>query len=375
MGTNMNSGFSAGNPATGIENRVSNIATAVKAVEVGRVLSVGSSAVRVSINKNVISGNKLHLVQLGTVLNIITNDSVVVAMVSSLRVGATDDEGMPDGCIAQLDIMGEITTNKTTRKTRFYRGVRTFPVINQAVYTMTPRDLELIFATGSVPSIEIGSLQQDSSIKARVKTNDLLSKHFAIIGSTGSGKSCTVALVLQAILDENPDAHVVLFDPHNEYSKSFGDMAEVIGQSQLDLPIWLYDFEETAELFTSKIEDHKREEVEILSEIILKAKQLYDRSINENGAIGGQVKLEDMDKELHRAASHISLDSPVPYKMRDIMRILDFYMGKLDNTVNLAPCKRIKRRIESLMADPRYQFAFRNQATPRSIKDITGADI
>ena len=85
---------------------------------------------------------------------------------------------------------------------------------------MPAKDLELIFAAKAKSSISIGRLQQDNSIVARVRTNDLLSKHFAIIGSTGSGKSCTVALVLQAILDENPNAHVVLFDPHNEYSKS-----------------------------------------------------------------------------------------------------------------------------------------------------------
>lgn len=342
-----------------------------KSVEVGRILSVGSSAVIVSVNKTVISRNQLHLVQLGTVLNIVTNDSVVVAMVSSLEVGGTDAEGLHDGCIAKLNIMGEITTNPTTRETRFYRGVRTFPVLNQPVNTMTHADLEVIFATGNVPSIEVGRLQQDNSIPARVKTNDLLSKHFAIIGSTGSGKSCTVALVLQAILDGNPDAHVVLFDPHNEYSKSFGDKAAVIGQDQLDLPIWLFDFEETAELLTSQIADHKHAEIEVLSEVILKAKQLYDRSLQQGG-VTTQVKLEDVEKDLHRVASHISLDSPVPYRMRDVLRLLNYYMGLLENANNLGPYKRLTRRIENLMADPRYSFIFKNQAAPRSIKSITG---
>ncbi|PHR93303.1 MAG: hypothetical protein COA69_05015 [Robiginitomaculum sp.] len=349
-------------------------------IEVARILSVGSSSAIVSINKNVISNNRLHLVQLGTVLSILTNTSIVVAMVSSLKIGGTDEEGLHDGCIAQLDIMGEITTNPTTKLTRFNRGVRTFPVLNQPVYTMTPLDLEIIFATGSAPSIEIGRLQQDSSIPARVRTNDLLSKHFAIIGSTGSGKSCTVALVLQAILDENPDAHVVLFDPHNEYSKSFGDKAFVIGQSELDLPIWLFDFEETAELLTSEILDHKHAEIEVLSEIILKAKQLYDRLLQQQGqgqtqaqGLGNaQEKLEDVEKDLHRVASHISLDSPVPYRMRDVLKLLDYHMGLLENSNNLAPYKRLKRRIEILMADPRYKFIFKNQATPASIKNITG---
>ena len=357
----------------GGQGRAAPAAKAQKPIEVGRILSVGSSSAMVSINKTIISKNQLHLAQLGTVLCIVTHNSVVVSMVSSLKIGGTDDEGMHDGCIAQLDIMGEITTNETTRETRFYRGVRSFPVLNQPVLTMSKQDLELIFSTGNSPSIQVGRLQQDNNIVARVRTNDLLSKHFAIIGSTGSGKSCTVALILQAILNENRDAHVVLFDPHNEYSKSFGDMAHVIGQNQLDLPIWLFDFEETAELLTSDIKDQKREETEVLSEVILKAKQLYDRSLNSDGQISGQTKLEEIEKDLHRAAAHISLDSPVPYRMRDVLRLLEYFMGRLENSDNLGPFKRLKRRIEILMSDPRYQFVFRNQAAPRSIKDITGA--
>ncbi|MBL4854965.1 MAG: ATP-binding protein [Robiginitomaculum sp.] len=344
---------------------------AVKHVEVGRITSVGSSQVVISVNKSIIRNNQLHLVELGTVLKILTNSSLVVAMVSTLKVGGADDEGMNDGCIAHLSILGEISTNKTTRQTKFFRGVRTFPVLNQPALTMKTNELELIFSTGSAPSIAVGRMQQDDNIVARVKTNDLLSKHFAIIGSTGSGKSCTVALVLQAILDENPSAHMVLFDPHNEYSKSFGDMASVIGPKEFDLPIWLFDFEETAELLTSEIFDHKSEEIEVLNEVILKAKQLYDRASQTGG--GASAKIEDLEHELHRAASHISLDSPVPYKMRDVIKLLDYYMGRLENSGNIGPYKRLKRRINSLMADPRYQFIFRNQAAPRSIQDITGA--
>jgi len=344
-----------------------------KQVEVGRIMSVGSSSAVISVNKSIISNNQLHLVELGTVLKIVTNSSLVVAMVSELKVGAEDEERMRDGCIAHLSILGEISTNKTTRETRFFRGVRTFPVLNQPVLTMLSNELELIFSTGSAPSITVGRMQQDDSIVARVKTNDLLSKHFAIIGSTGSGKSCTVALVLQAILDENPNAHVVLFDPHNEYSKSFGDMAAVIGQDRFDLPIWLFDFEETAELLTSEILDHKREEIDILQEVILKAKQLYDRSKQSGSNIGAQSKMVDVAKDLHRAAAHISLDSPVPYRMRDILKLLEYYMGKLENSDNIGPYKRLIRRINTLMADPRYQFIFRNQAAPRSIQELTGA--
>ena len=191
-----------------------------KRVEIGRILNVGSSSAVVSISKQLIRQNKLSLASIGTMVKILTSQSIVVAMVSSLKIGATDDEGMNDGCLATVNIMGEITTNPTTRETKFFRGVRTFPVLNEAVYNMDPRELQLIFAKQSAPCIEVGRLQQDNSIVAKVRIDDMLSKHFAIIGSTGSGKSCTVALVLQAVLDTNPAGHVVLFDPHNEYSKS-----------------------------------------------------------------------------------------------------------------------------------------------------------
>lgn len=345
-------------------------AEAFKQVEIGRIRNVGSSMATVSINKSVIRNNQLNLAQIGTILKVVTSKSIVVAMVGSLRIGSEDDEGMSDGCLAQLNIMGEITTNETTRETKFFRGVRSFPVLGEAVYNMSPAELTLIFNRENEVCINIGKLQQDSSITAKVRVDDLLSKHFAIIGSTGSGKSCTVALVLQAILNENPMGHVVLFDPHNEYSKSFGNRAEVINQDSLDLPLWMFDFVETCELLCSEIEDQAREETEILHDVLLKAKRLFDRAMK-NGDVSSQVKLDDVEAELQRA-THITLDSPVPYRIRDVAKLIDHSMGRLENANNLAPYKRLKRRISTLVADPRYQFVFKNQASPRPIEEIVG---
>ncbi len=338
--------------------------------EVGRIMNVGSSVAVMQIGTNLIRNGKLNLAQIGTILKVVTSKSVVVVMVSSLKIGANDEEGMSDGCTASLNILGEITTNQTTRETKFFRGVRSFPVIGEGVYSMTPADLQLIFNKENTPCIEVGRLQQDNSIVAKVRTDDLLSKHFAIIGSTGSGKSCTVALVLQAILKENSMAHVVLFDPHNEYSKSFGDMAEVISNDTLDIPLWMFDFVETVELLASDIEDHKREEEDVLHDILLKAKRLFDRA-QKSGDVTGQLKLDDVDAELQRA-THITLDSPVPYRIRDVLKLLDMSMGRLENNSNLGPYKRLKRRIQSLMSDPRYQFVFRNQAAPLPIESLVG---
>ncbi len=341
-----------------------------KKTEIGRIMTVGSSTAVMSINKSIIRAGQLTMAQIGTILKIMTSRSVVVAMVSALKIGNTDEEGMNDGCLATLNILGEISTNETTRETKFFRGVRSFPVLNEPVYNMSTDDLRLIFNRENSACIEIGHLQQDSSIIAKVRTDDLLSKHFAIIGSTGSGKSCTVALVLQAILKQSPQGHVVLFDPHNEYSKSFGPLAEVISNDTLDIPLWLFDFVETVELLTSDIEDQAREEQDVLHDVILKAKRLYDRMVAK-GELSSQIKIDDVEADLQRA-THISLDSPVPYRIRDVVKLLNHEMGKLENSSNLGPYKRLKRRISTLTADPRYQFIFRNQASPRPIEEIMG---
>jgi len=294
-------------------------------VEIGRVISVESSKVTISVSKNLIRNNQLKLAQIGTILKIITHDSLVVAMVTSLTVESVDDEGMSDGCVATLRIMGELFTNATTRETKFFRGVKTFPVLNSAVQQITPAELALIFEAGEDEvAIDIGRLQQDQSLKAQVRVNDLLSKHFAILGSTGSGKSCTVALVAQAVLDANPMAHVVLFDPHNEYSKSFGDKAHVTRYDTLNLPIWLFNFEEAVELLASQIPEQAREEEEILNDVILKAKRFYDISMKkeQDAARQGPLKIQDVEAELLRSGSNISLDSPAPYRVRDLIKIL-----------------------------------------------------
>ena len=119
---------------------------AVAQIEIGRIITVGSSEAVISVNKSIIRKGQLNLAQIGTTLKILTKDSIVVAMVSSLEIETRDQDGLSDGCLARLSILGEITTNPTTRETKFFRGVRTFPVLGEAVYTMTPGDLQIIFA-------------------------------------------------------------------------------------------------------------------------------------------------------------------------------------------------------------------------------------
>ena len=117
-------------------------------------------------------------------------------------------------------------------------------------------------------------LQQDPTIATQIDIEQLVSKHFAVLGTTGVGKSNGVALLLQQILEERPDLRIFLIDPHNEYGRCFGDKAQVLTPRNLRLPFWLFNFEETVDAFFGG-RPGVEEEVEILSEAIPLAKAAY----------------------------------------------------------------------------------------------------
>ncbi|MEE8274060.1 MAG: DUF87 domain-containing protein, partial [Alphaproteobacteria bacterium] len=187
-------------------------------------------------------------------------------------------------------------------------------------------------------TVRVGTIHQDRSVPAFVTTDELLGKHFAILGTTGCGKSCAVALILRAILSQHRNGHVLLLDPHNEYARAFGDAAEVLDPGSLRLPYWLLNFEELVEVLVDRASATREAEVAILKDAVLVAKQRY-RGESEN------------DKRL-------TVDTPVPFRLKDLLQIVDDAVGKLDRPDSSAPYLRIKRRFDALKSDSRYAFMF-----------------
>ena len=85
-------------------------------------------------------------------------------------------------------------------------------------------------------SVRVGGIRQNSTIPAIVKVDDLFGKHFAILGTTLTGESCTAALMLRSILEQNPNAHIKLLDLPNKYATAFKEWAEVISPRNMQLP-------------------------------------------------------------------------------------------------------------------------------------------
>ncbi|HAH10317.1 MAG TPA: hypothetical protein DCL48_09465, partial [Alphaproteobacteria bacterium] len=252
--------------------------------------------------------------------------------------------------IIELEMVGEFITAGV--RMVFKRGVSVFPVLGDTVMQATHEDLVKIFDSGSKTSIAIGTLHQDREIRVPLFINDLLAKHFAILGTTGSGKSCAVALVLKRLVERFDNAHIVVFDLHNEYSTAFGVRSEVISPEKLTIPYWLLNFDELVEVLAPS-GMNRDFEIEILAQVIPQARKRYMAQFGSSSGMrsgAGLRKAQDI--------SLIAQDTPLPFRMADVLLALNEMMGKLDRSQPTMPFIRLKTRIEALVADPRYAFMF-----------------
>jgi uncharacterized protein len=142
-----------------------------------------------------------------------------------------------------------------------------------------------------------------------------------------------------------------LVDVHNEYDKCFGDQAQVVNPRNLKLPFWLFNFEETVDVFFGGrpgVDD----EVEILSEVLPIAKSTYAQY----RAAGEMSTIKRPDAR----NSGFTVDTPVPYRLADLVALIDERMGKLESKVPRSTYSRLISRIETVSNNPRYTFMFEN---------------
>ena len=196
-------------------------------------------------------------------------------------------------------------------------------------------------------------LQQDPTIPAQIDIDQLVSKHFAVLGTTGVGKSNGVAIILQQILEERPDLRIFLIDPHNEYGRCFGDKAQVLTPRNLRLPFWLFNFEETVDAFFGG-RPGIDEEVEILSEVIPLAKAAY------RADQGQRQRPRAGQEEAIRADAGYGVDTPVPYRIEDLITRDRRAHGQAREPLARMIYNKLLQRIQTFRNHPRYGFMFEN---------------
>ena len=272
--------------------------------------------------------------QVGSQVKMRVGHCWLIANVRTLRLA----EGQGDRIIAAIDFLGEGDEEKLTGKLyRFRRGVTRYPTPGTPVFPVSSADLKQVYAADDRPHISIGTVYPTRDTRAALYVDALLGKHFALLGSTGTGKSTSAALILHRICDLAPQGHIVMIDPHGEYSAAFKGNGALYDVSNLQMPYWLMNFEEHCEVFLTANGSAREIDADIFAKCLLAARA--------KGRMGQEI-------------GKLTVDAPVPYLLSDLINIITQEMGKLDRAGDTAPYLRLKTKIEEIKGDPRYSFMF-----------------
>ncbi|WP_373504408.1 ATP-binding protein [Aestuariivirga sp.] len=317
---------------------------------VGRIVAVTGAHAVILIDAEE-NQNAHKTPEIGTLLKVDTLKSVSLCMVSALSSPMpSHSKEEKEIRIIEVEFIGELPKDDQGHPLGFRRGISCYPSLGDIVFRASKMELEKAYACDAETAIRVGHITQDSTIPAMIKIDEMLGKHFAILGTTGTGKSCTVALILRRILEKNPQAHILLLDVHREYANAFQEYAEIITPDNMNLPFWLLNFEEIVEILIGQ-HANREADTEVLRELIPLAKMRYmnNQRRDRNGIVRGREAADP---------TNIGVDTPIPYRTSDLTGILDEYIGKLELRGELAPYKRLKARIETITRDPRYAFMF-----------------
>jgi len=323
-------GAPAGNTAPGPSNALAAIGTVVEIAGSGSRVTMDAAQLHALLEHK--DASVAMAGQVGSQVKMKVANSWLIANVRTLRAG--DDE---TSVIANVDFLGEGQNASGGRMVNFRRGVTRYPIPGSTIYPVTTEDMRAIFAADDSPHIEIGTVYPTDDIRGALYVDPMLGKHFAVLGSTGTGKSTSVSLILHRISELSPEGHIVMIDPHGEYSAAFKDCGELFNVDNLQLPYWLMNFEEHCEVFLTTDGAERQRDADILGKCILAA-----RTKGKN--------LEQFGK--------VTVDSPIPYLLTDLSGVLTAEMGKLDRAGDTTPYQRIKNKLDELRADPRYTFMF-----------------
>jgi len=321
---------------------------------IGQIIEVGGSGACVEV-----SGHRLFELaedkdpsiamsgQVGSQIKISAGNKWLLANVRKLRV--TDAEA--GNITADIDFLGEGDEDRQTgRLINFKRGITAYPIPGSKAYPVSGDDLKQMFAADDRAHVEIGTVYPTKDVRAALYVDALLGKHFALLGSTGTGKSTSAALIMHRICDMSPEGHIVMIDPHGEYSAAFKGHGELFNVDNLAMPYWLMNFEEHCEVIITSQGADRQQDMDILAKCLLQARA-------KNRAAEGLSKL--------------TVDSPIPYTLSDLTNAITAEMGLLNKATDTAPFMRLKTKIDELKSDPRYQFMFSGML----IADTMGAFI
>lgn len=314
-------------------------------LRIGRVVEVTGSRVRAELLSNVeelyrsYRSRRYTVGQIGSLVRIEVGDALVFCSVTALRMQEDEANSKAGDAVRDvkwldLDLLGEGTrTGLGSTDFEFRRGVSTYPLPGQFVYIATAAELSRIYSIPDEPSIPVGTITQTANLPLHLRIDELLGKHFAVLGTTGSGKSCAVAGLVHSIAGGYQHGHIIVLDLHNEYKTCFGELGVSFDPTTLCLPHWLLTLEETFDLFVGKTEFVATSQMNILKDALIAARQAF--------------KEYPPDFE-------VTPDTPIPYTLKALMGHIE--KNKPEQASKQESHLKILNKIKVLQSDSRLRF-------------------
>ena len=303
---------------------------------IGRVASVAGATVRVRLRDDMpstlllIGGESYRVGQVGGFVRLpigytdifgVCTQTGADAMPASLAnvppevriADGTDDPALMGFRWMTVMLFGEAIGGE------FERGVSQYPTVGDEVHVVTNRDARLIYGSNQTGQrgISVGTIAGTSNIAAEIDIAGLVSRHSAVVGSTGAGKSNLVSVLLEAVADSSlPRARALVIDPHGEYGAALGEHARVFrvgpelrdGERSLWVPFWALPFRELQMLTLGEVQPNHEVAVR---DAVLDMKILAARSLNEPPP-----------------EEALTADSPVPFSIKKLWYDLDSFERK-----------------------------------------------
>lgn len=339
----------------------------VENLAIGTIIEVDGSHIVAELRpgitelSRIFGGDTYPIGQFGSIVKIHFGRRIIFAFVGRLCMKAEyeSERGLApqatrDERVIEADLFGEGEWLSDTSATpaswslKFDRGVATYPLPQQTVYLTPKRELRFIYGHGKGPSVHLGEHVGTGGTKCYAEMNELLGKHTAILGSTGAGKSGTVAAVLHSLLERGAESElanwvprIVVLDPHNEYSKAFGEKHIRLStdEGSLKLPYWLLNFQETVSLIIGKTEFVATSQSNIVKLALLNARS----------EAAGTLKI-DLTKQ------PLTVDSPTPYSIQKFKDEVNLQRPSGKDKKEQEPFNSVINKLETLERDSRMNF-------------------
>lgn len=295
--------------------------TATDPTYLGRISTVSGASITVKLAESlasglaVIDGHTYRVGQVGSFVRIPLGYQDLYGVVSEIGANAAPPVAalseVDTGRWMRVELAGEAVGE------HFERGLSQHPNVEDAVHLVTQRDLRRIYGGLDEDQVAIGTLSSAENIVVRLSLDALVTRHSAIVGSTGSGKSTTVASLLRSIVGapenvEASGARLLLLDVHGEYSAALGDLARTYsatpqpGEEPLYVPYWALEAGELLDFVAG--------------------------GLNDNQLIAFTDKIQELKEARLRAAplagldpQSLTVDSPVPFSLKQLWYdLIDF---------------------------------------------------